>query len=123
MIDIIAGLLVLGGSAFVFIAGLGVYNLPDTLNRMHASTKAGTLGSILSLIATALVFAEGSVTARVVAIIAFLLLTAPVAAHMIGRATVHLQRDLADRADAIAHRHKGQDGAEDGGGDPARSSS
>lgn len=92
MTDIIAGLLVLGGSAFVFIAGVGVYTLPDTLNRMHASTKAGTLGSILSLIATALVFAEGSVTARVLAIIAFLLLTAPVAAHMIGRASVHLQR-------------------------------
>lgn len=92
MIDILAGLLVLAGAGFVFIAGLGVYNLPDTLNRMHASTKAGTLGSILSLTATALVFAEGSVTARVIAIIAFLLLTAPVSAHMIGRATVQLQR-------------------------------
>ncbi len=92
MIDILAGLLVLGGAGFVFIAGLGVYNLPDTLNRMHASTKAGTLGSILTLVATALVFGEGTVTARVVAIIAFLLLTAPVAAHMMGRATVQLQR-------------------------------
>lgn len=100
MIDILAGLLVLGGSGFVFIAGLGVYNLPDTLNRMHASTKAGTLGSILSLIAAALVFAEGSVTARVVAITAFLLLTAPVAAHMIGRATVQLQRDRRKKAAA-----------------------
>jgi multicomponent Na+:H+ antiporter subunit G len=122
MIEIIAGLLVLGGSAFVFIAGLGVYTLPDTLNRMHASTKAGTLGSILSLIATALVFTEGSVTARVVAIIAFLLLTAPVAAHMIGRATVQLQRELDEQADAVAHRHDSQGRAVDGG-DTARSSS
>lgn len=92
MIDIIAGLLVLGGAGFVFIAGLGVYNLPDVLNRMHASTKAGTLGSILALTATAFVFAEESVTARVVATVFFLLLTAPVAAHMIGRAASRVQR-------------------------------
>lgn len=100
MIEIIAGLLVLGGSAFVFIAGLGVYNLPDTLNRMHASTKAGTLGSILALVATALVFGREAVTAMVVAIIAFLLLTAPVAAHMIGRATMKLQSDMKRQRDA-----------------------
>ena len=92
MSDIIAGLLVLGGAGFVFIAGLGVYTLPDTFNRMHASTKAGTLGSILSLAATAIIFDESSVTARVIATIAFLLLTAPIAAHMIGRATVQVQR-------------------------------
>lgn len=122
MTDIIAGLLVLGGSAFVFIAGLGVYTLPDTLNRMHASTKAGTLGSILSLIATALVFAEGSVTARVVAIIAFLLLTAPVAAHMIGRAAVHIQQELKRMAGASAQGRDNQ-GRADGDADTARSSS
>ncbi|QIE41216.1 monovalent cation/H(+) antiporter subunit G [Meridianimarinicoccus aquatilis] len=92
MIEIIAGLLILGGSGFVLIAGLGVYNLPDALNRMHASTKAGTLGSILVLIATALVFGNGAVTAQAVATIAFLLLTAPISAHMIGRATVQMQR-------------------------------
>lgn len=122
MTDIIAGLLVLGGSAFVFIAGLGVYTLPDTLNRMHASTKAGTLGSILSLIATALVFAEGSVTARVVAIIAFLLLTAPVAAHMIGRAAVHIQQERKRMAGASAQGRDNQ-GRADGDADTARSSS
>jgi multicomponent Na+:H+ antiporter subunit G len=101
MSEIIAGLLVLGGAGFVFIAGLGVYNLPGALNRMHASTKAGTLGSILTLAATAMMFDESSVTARVVAAIAFLLLTAPIAAHMIGRATVQLQRARAEGADPI----------------------
>ncbi|PWR04355.1 sodium:proton antiporter [Meridianimarinicoccus roseus] len=100
MTEIIAGLLVLGGTAFIFIAGLGVFNLPDALNRMHASTKAGTLGSILSLAGTALIFADSAVTARVVATIAFLLLTAPIAAHMIGRATVQLQRVRKREAEA-----------------------
>jgi multicomponent Na+:H+ antiporter subunit G len=86
ILEITLAAFVLLGGFFAFVAGLGVLRLPDVLIRMHATTKAGTLGSILSLIATALVFADGSVTARVVAIIAFLLLTAPVAAHMIGRA-------------------------------------
>lgn len=105
MTEIIAGILILAGSAFVFIAGLGVYNLPDTLNRMHASTKAGTLGSILALAATALAFGQEAETAMVVAIVAFLLLTAPVSAHMIGRATVKLQREMKKRAEEqAAHR-------------------
>ena len=54
MIQIIAGICVLGGGIFVFIAGLGILKLPDVLNRMHASTKAGTLGSALTLVAAAL---------------------------------------------------------------------
>lgn len=92
MIEVIAGLCILGGAGFVFIAGLGVFNLGDALNRMHASTKAGTLGTILTMAAAALIFQDGSVTARVVAIVLFLLLTAPIAAHMIGRATVQIMR-------------------------------
>lgn len=107
MIEFIAGLLVLAGSGFVLIAGLGVYRLEDVLNRMHASTKAGTLGSILTLAATAIFFGESSVTARSIATIAFLLFTAPIAAHMIGRATVQMRAYR-----AAADRDAGQDGKE-----------
>jgi multicomponent Na+:H+ antiporter subunit G len=55
---------------------------------MHASTKAGVLGSSLILIAGGILFADGAVWARVIAAIFFLLLTAPIAAHMIGRASL-----------------------------------
>jgi multicomponent Na+:H+ antiporter subunit G len=68
------------------VAGLGVLRLPDVLIRMHASTKAGTLGSGLILAAVAVYFADTATTTRAVATILFLLITAPVAAHMIGRA-------------------------------------
>ena len=54
--------------------------------RMHASTKAGTLGSGLILAAVAVYFADTATISRAVATILFLLMTAPVAAHMIGRA-------------------------------------
>ncbi len=88
MMEIGAGILVLVGGAFAIIASLGVIRLPDVLTRMHASTKAGTLASTLILAAVAIHYGELSVLAKCVAAVLFLLLTAPLAAHMIGRASL-----------------------------------
>ena len=87
VIDWIVAALILLGALFTLIAAVGVLRLPDVLIRMHASTKAGTLGCGLILVALA-VDAGGDIgiLARAVAAFIFLLLTAPVAAHMIGRA-------------------------------------
>lgn len=84
----IVGTLCLIGGAFALIAGLGVLRLPDVLIRMHASTKAGTLGSGLILAAVALFFQDAGMTAKVILAVLFLMLTAPIAAHMIGRAAL-----------------------------------
>ena len=86
MIEIIVGFFLLVGSFFALVAAIGIFRLPDVLMRMHASTKAGTLGSSLILVGSAFYFADGAVTTRVVATIVFLMLTAPIAAHMLGRA-------------------------------------
>jgi multicomponent Na+:H+ antiporter subunit G len=86
MIDVLVGLLLVLGGAFAAIAGLGVLRLPDVLIRMHASTKAGTLGVGLIVIAVAVQKGELLVASKATLIILFLLLTAPVAAHLIGRA-------------------------------------
>jgi len=86
MAEIIMAALILLGGFFCFVAGLGVLRLPDVLIRMHASTKAGTLGSGLILAAVAVYFADTATITRAVATILFLLITAPVGAHMIGRA-------------------------------------
>ncbi len=86
MIDLlVAAQLILGGG-FAAIAGLGLLRLPDVLIRMHASTKAGTLGVGLIVIAVAVHKGDALVTTKAILIILFLLLTAPVAAHLIGRA-------------------------------------
>lgn len=84
--EIIIAVLLLGGAFFVLVASVGVIRLPDLLMKMHASTKAGTLGAGLILLSVAFVFNEISVITRVIATILFLLITAPIAAHMIGRA-------------------------------------
>lgn len=88
MINIIIGIFLLLGGFFALVAAIGVLRLPDVLTRMHASTKAGVLGSSLILIGSAIYLAETEVTARVIATIIFLMLTAPIGAHMIGRASV-----------------------------------
>lgn len=85
-LQVLAGLLVLGGAFFCFVAALGIVRLQDVLIRMHASSKAGTLGAGMILLAVAVHFADVSIVARALAAIAFLVVTAPVASHMIGRA-------------------------------------
>jgi multicomponent Na+:H+ antiporter subunit G len=89
MNEIITALLLVLGSLFSFVAALGMLRLPDTVIRMHAATKAGTLGAGLILIAEAFFYAESGITLRALAAILFLLLTAPVAAHLIGRAAYY----------------------------------
>lgn len=77
--------LVLGGF-FVLVAGLGIFRMPDVYIRMHAATKAGTLGVGLTLAAVAMHFGDIEIAIRAILAILFLIITAPVAAHMIGRA-------------------------------------
>jgi multicomponent Na+:H+ antiporter subunit G len=84
MSEMVTSLLLILGSLFCFIAALGMLRLPDTITRMHAATKAGTLGAGLILIAEATYYHEVGITLRSLAVIVFLLLTAPVAAHLIG---------------------------------------
>lgn len=105
IIELLLSVLVLLGGFFCFVAGLGILRLPDVLIRMHASTKAGTLGSGLLLIAVAIYFGDLATITRAVLTIVFLLLTAPVAAHMIGRA--------AFRSRVPLWRTKIEDGAEE----------
>ena len=86
MIEWIAAALIVTGGAFAFIAALGLVNMPDVYIRMHASTKAGTLG--VGLICGASMILAGTWTGMIEAgiIIIFMLVTAPIGAHLIGRA-------------------------------------
>ena len=88
MSEIIAGVLALLGSIFSLVAALGILRLPDIFTRMHSATKAGTVGASLILIAAGAIVNDPATWAKVVAAIFFLLLTAPLAAHMIGRASL-----------------------------------
>ncbi|MCH4564098.1 MULTISPECIES: monovalent cation/H(+) antiporter subunit G [Halomonas] len=86
MIELVKEALILVGAIFMFLAALGVVRLPDLLTRMHATTKAATLGATLIMLAVALHFSQVAVVARALGVILFIMMTAPVAAHVIGRA-------------------------------------
>jgi multicomponent Na+:H+ antiporter subunit G len=86
VLDILSLALAAIGGLLILVAGVGLVRLPDLLTRMHASSKAGTLGAVCILLAVALRFGDFVVTVKTVLIVLFLFLTAPVAAHMIGRA-------------------------------------
>lgn len=87
MLSILSILFKLAGVAFLCIAALGVMRLSDPFQRMHAATKAGTLGAGLVIIGS--VIAHGALDATVLGLftVVFLLLTVPVAGHLLGRAS------------------------------------
>lgn len=107
----VAGLVVFG-SFFMLIAALGVVRLPDLLTRMHAATKAGTLGAGVLLAAVAVLYGDAALTTRVVAGILFLMLTAPIAAHAIGRAAYYRGVPVWEKTavDELRGRYRGADG-------------
>lgn len=86
MSDLLIAILLTVGSLFTVIAAVGIVRMPDFYMRISATTKASTLGVTFILGATALYFNDAAVSGKIIAIIAFIVLTTPVAAHMIGRA-------------------------------------
>jgi multicomponent Na+:H+ antiporter subunit G len=78
---------VLSGAVFMALAALGVWRMPDVYNRLSASAKASTLGVLLMLLGAVVLMPERRTIWLALAIFVFVLLTAPLAAHMIGRAT------------------------------------
>ena len=81
-----AAVLILIGSGFALTASIGLIRLPDLYTRMHAASKAGTLGSCVMLIALAIYADDLAVTTRALGGVAFLLLTAPVSTHLLAKA-------------------------------------
>lgn len=94
------------GIALMVVAGIGLLRMPDLLTRMHASSKAGTLGAAMVLVAVAVHFGNAAITVRVVLVCLFLLLTAPVASHVIARAAYRIGVPLAPETviDELSHR-------------------
>lgn len=84
--EILAALLLVGGAGVVSLAAIGVARLPDPFSRMHAAAKAGVAGAGLLLLGTGLAFGTVGALLTALAAVAFLVLTAPLASHALGRA-------------------------------------
>ena len=71
---------------FTLLAAIGVLRMPDLYSRLQAASKAATLGTSFALVACAMHFGSTVVVIRAMALILFLFLTVPLAAHLIARA-------------------------------------
>jgi multicomponent Na+:H+ antiporter subunit G len=83
---LVSDVLMLIGATFLLLAALGVARMPDLFTRMQSASKASTLGIGCMLLALGFHFPGISINIRVLAAISFFFLTAPVTAHLIGRA-------------------------------------
>lgn len=128
MIDIIIGILCTIGAVAILIAAVGILRMPDFYLRLSVTVKAATLGGGLLLLGAAFYFPnEVSVTTKALAIIFFLILTAPVAAHLIAR-TAYLinteqwkgtiQDDLAGMYDKETHELRNNPGSDQDASQP-----
>lgn len=86
--EIVISILLVVGTLFCLIGALGVLRFQDVYVRMHAASKAGTLGAGLLLIAVAVASAELGLITRSIAGVVFLVLTTPVSTHLLARASV-----------------------------------
>ncbi|OGT00337.1 MAG: Na+/H+ antiporter subunit G [Gallionellales bacterium RIFCSPLOWO2_12_FULL_59_22] len=93
MLDYLLSFLILTGAIFTFIGSLGLARLRDFYTRLHGPTKATTLGVGSLLIASAVFFStrgEG-ISLHEVLVTLFLFITAPVSAHLLSKAALHLR--------------------------------
>lgn len=84
--DVMTVVLVLTGTFFGTLAGVGIIRMPDLYTRMQSSTKAGTLGVACLVAAAATHFRTAPVVIEASLVIVFLFATAPIASHLIARA-------------------------------------
>ncbi len=97
-LEVVVSLLLLIGGGFVLTGSIGLVRLPDFFTRLHAPTKATTLGMACLLLASMLVFSvgEGGVSLHELIITLFLFMTAPISAHMMAKAALYLELPAQD---------------------------
>ncbi|MCL7457366.1 monovalent cation/H(+) antiporter subunit G [Micromonospora echinofusca] len=97
VLDVTAAVCLIAGALLCVAAGAALLRFPDLLARMHAAAKPQVLGLLLVLLGCALRLRTGVDITTLVLVGAFQLATAPVAAHMVGRAGYphgEIRRDL-----------------------------
>lgn len=86
ILDLVSALCLLLGGALSLAAGIGLLRFPDALSRLHAGTKPQILGLVFVVAAIAIDARSWATLLALTPVVLFQMLTAPVAAHMVGRA-------------------------------------
>lgn len=84
LLDLLGALLLLSGTVFLLLGGIGLVRMPDVYNRIQSGTKATTLGTLLSLVGIAFLQPEWSLKLLLIGV--FLLFTNPLSSQVLARA-------------------------------------
>lgn len=105
LLDLVTGFFLIIGAVFLLVGSIGLSRLPDFFMRLHAPTKASTLGIGAILMASIIYFSfrGDGISIKEVLIILFLFMTAPITAHMLAKAALHTRSD--PRSDTL-NRHR-----------------
>lgn len=103
-IELVVSVFLVAGAVFVFIGSLGLTKLPDFYTRLHGPTKATTLGMSCLLIASMILvtYQQGYLSLHELLITLFLLITAPVTAHMLAKTAMHHKLEILERTSGKA---------------------
>jgi len=96
-LDLAAAICLLLGAFLSLAAGIGLLRFPDALSRLHAATKPQVLGLLFIVAAIALGSRSMAALLALLPVLLFQVLTAPLSAHMVGRAgyrTGNFRREL-----------------------------
>ena len=93
VVELTTGFLLTVGAVFLLVGSIGLFRLPDFYMRLHGPTKASTLGLGAILTASLLFFSfsGAGVSFKEFLIILFIFLTAPITAHMLAKAALHVR--------------------------------
>lgn len=94
LFEIIGGALLLIGSIFLFLGGLGIFRMPDVYNRLQAGTKATTLGGMSLILGVGFLMVETSWMwmVKAVIIVIFIAFSNPISSHALARAMYKRKR-------------------------------
>ena len=101
LLNLVVGILLIGGALFTLVAAIGVLRLPDVYTRMHAASVTDTLGVGLLILGMALQAGFGLATLKLVFLLALFIFTAPVVTHALAQACLRRLR-AAQKTRALA---------------------
>ena len=110
LIELLASLMIVAGSLFTLVGSIGLLRLRDVFQRMHAPTKATTLGVGLVLLASVLSTwtAQRELSVHEILVGLLLFVTAPVSAYMVAQVALRQRQDSDPDPDPDQRRAQSQ---------------
>jgi len=89
VIDILSAILLLAGSVFVIIGGIGMLRLPDFFTRLHAAGITDTAGAGLILLGLLLQAGFGIIGIKIILMFLLIFIASPTASHALAKSAVY----------------------------------